>query len=65
MSSFLHFFLPSLLRRHEINNQLSRGKRVVEIDLKTTKGRSQANALLDDCDVLIENFSPGVMQRLG
>ena len=41
------------------------GKRSVEIDLKSTEGRETLERLLEDTDVLLENFRPGVMSRLG
>lgn len=44
---------------------LNQGKRSVVIDLKSPAGREQALALVRDADVLIEQFRPGVMDRLG
>lgn len=44
---------------------LSRGKQVIEVDLKTAEGLARVLALVPDCDVIIENFRPGVMDRLG
>lgn len=44
---------------------LSRGKRSLTIDLKTDAGREQVLELAKRADVVIENFRPGVMQRLG
>jgi crotonobetainyl-CoA:carnitine CoA-transferase CaiB-like acyl-CoA transferase len=44
---------------------LNRGKRSVTIDLKSSEGRDQALALADESDILIEQFRPGVMARLG
>src|SRR5215475_13189446 len=44
---------------------LNRGKRRITLDLKRTDGRATAQRLLDGADVLIENFRPGVMARLG
>jgi crotonobetainyl-CoA:carnitine CoA-transferase CaiB-like acyl-CoA transferase len=41
------------------------GKRSVEVDLKTPAGRETFERLLSDADVLLENFRPGVMTRLG
>lgn len=43
----------------------NRGKRSVVIDLKTGSGQKQALELAEDADVLIENFRPGVADRLG
>src|SRR5215471_15668152 len=48
------------------NAYLLRGRAATHVlDLKSTAGQSQALALAARCDVLIENFRPGVMARLG
>lgn len=44
---------------------VNRNKRSVSIDLKSEKGRSIARTLAQRCDVLLQNFSAGVMERLG
>jgi alpha-methylacyl-CoA racemase len=44
---------------------LNRGKRSVALDLKSAAGQSAALALIDEADVLVEQFRPGVMARLG
>ncbi len=41
------------------------GKRSVEIDLKDPDGKERFCQLLSDADVLLENFRPGVLARLG
>lgn len=43
----------------------NRGKRNLAIDLKAPAALAVVHALLARADVLIENFRPGVMQRLG
>src|SRR5690606_38796654 len=41
------------------------GKRSVALDLKSAAGRNAALKLIGSADVVIENFRPGVMTRLG
>jgi len=43
----------------------NRNKRSVTLDLKTPQGREVAQALVDRADVLVENFSTGVMAQYG
>ena len=43
----------------------NRGKRSIAVDLKSDKGREVLLQLVDRADALIEQFRPGVMQRLG
>jgi crotonobetainyl-CoA:carnitine CoA-transferase CaiB-like acyl-CoA transferase len=44
---------------------LGRGKRAAVLDLKTDDGLAAMHRLLDSADVLIENFRPGTLERLG
>ena len=41
------------------------GKRCVSIDLRTERGREIARGLIDVADVVVENYRPGVMGKLG
>nr|WP_291691481.1 CoA transferase [Bradyrhizobium sp.] len=43
----------------------NRNKDSVTLDLKSKVGRDLALRLMDKADVVVENFSTGVMQRLG
>jgi crotonobetainyl-CoA:carnitine CoA-transferase CaiB-like acyl-CoA transferase len=43
----------------------NRNKRSLMVDLKTSAGRKLCLRWVDQVDVVIENFSPGVMDRLG
>ena len=45
--------------------QQNRGKRSVAVDLKAPEGIAIVKELAAQSDVLIENFAPGVMDRLG
>jgi CoA:oxalate CoA-transferase len=44
---------------------LNAGKRSLRLDLKQARGREILEALARRADVLVENFAPGVMDRLG
>jgi CoA:oxalate CoA-transferase len=44
---------------------LNRGKKSLTVDLKTEKGRNICKELAKKVDVLVENFSPGTMDKLG
>ncbi len=44
---------------------LNRGKLGISIDLKQPEGLSLCSRLIDQMDVLIENFRPGAMDKLG
>lgn len=41
------------------------GKRSIALDLKHAEGLAAARRLVASCDVLVENFRPGVIGRLG
>lgn len=43
----------------------NRGKKSVVIDLKSSEGLKQAQNLCANADIIIENFRPGVADRLG
>ena len=44
---------------------VNRNKRSIALDLKTEGGRNLAVRLARQCDILVENFRPGVMEALG
>jgi crotonobetainyl-CoA:carnitine CoA-transferase CaiB-like acyl-CoA transferase len=44
---------------------VNRGKKSIVIDLKSAAGLALAKDLAARCDILIENYRPGVMDRLG
>ena len=45
--------------------QFNRGKKSVALDLKSTEDLETARRLVDQADVVMENFRPGVMDRFG
>lgn len=44
---------------------MNRGKRAITLDLKTADGKAVLRDLIGRTDVLMENFRPGVMAKLG
>ena len=46
-------------------SQLNAGKRCITLDLKNPAAIDVVKTLASSVDVVVENFSPGVMQRLG
>jgi len=43
----------------------NRSKRSLAVNLKDDRGKEMVWKLLKDCDVVIQNFRPGVMERMG
>ncbi len=52
-------------RLDDPSNIVGRGKSVVLLDLKSDRDKSALQELVEDADVLVEGFRPGVMERLG
>jgi formyl-CoA transferase len=44
---------------------LNHNKRSITIDSKHPKGKEILNRLIEKCDVLVENFAPGALDRMG
>lgn len=44
---------------------VARGKRSITLNLREAKGQELARRLLEDADVLVENFRPGTIERWG
>src|SRR5471032_144796 len=44
---------------------LNHNKRSITLDTKNPKGKEVLTALMKTCDVLVENFGPGVLDRMG
>jgi crotonobetainyl-CoA:carnitine CoA-transferase CaiB-like acyl-CoA transferase len=45
--------------------EINAGKRAISLNLKSERGRELLKELLKDADVLVEGFSPDVMNRMG
>jgi formyl-CoA transferase len=44
---------------------LNHNKRSITLDTKKAKGREVLDALIKQCDVMVENFAPGALDRMG
>src|SRR6059036_935268 len=44
---------------------LNHNKRSITLDTKHPKGKQVLDRLVKSCDVLVENFAPGVLDRMG
>ncbi|MGF1445511.1 MAG: formyl-CoA transferase [Pikeienuella sp.] len=44
---------------------LNHNKRSIELNTKDAKGKEVLERLVQSCDVLVENFAPGAMDRMG
>jgi CoA:oxalate CoA-transferase len=44
---------------------INRGKKSIEVDLKSDEGKKIFYGLLDQVDIITENFKPGTMEKLG
>ncbi|MEM6794427.1 MAG: CaiB/BaiF CoA-transferase family protein [Acidobacteriota bacterium] len=46
-------------------HSIARNKKCVTLDLRTERGRELARRLALECDVLVENFRPGTLEKWG
>ena len=44
---------------------LNHNKRSITLNTKTARGRAIFTRLVEECDVLVENFAPGALDRMG
>jgi CoA:oxalate CoA-transferase len=44
---------------------LNRNKKSITLNLKSTKGKEILKELIKDADIIVENFRPGTMEKLG
>lgn len=51
--------------RRRAHGALGRNKRSIVVDLRTDEGKAVVHRLVEDADVFLEGFRPGVVDRLG
>ena len=56
---------PFIAERSAYFISLNRGKESIALDLKADADREVFEALLEEADVLVENYRPGTMEKLG
>ena len=56
--------VPGINRSHFMNN-LNTSKLGVALNLSTPEGKALARQVIDWADVIVENYTPGTMKRLG
>ncbi|WP_412049080.1 CaiB/BaiF CoA transferase family protein [Hoeflea sp. Naph1] len=65
LSRYLYVSNVSVEGESTIFHAINRGKRSLEIDLKTDRDRASLQDLVAGADIIIQNFRPGVIERLG
>ena len=58
-------YLQALAHGRRSYEAMNAGKDIRRIDLNSPEGRAEARALATHCDVLIDSFRPGVLDRHG
>jgi len=56
---------PPAYELNPVFNSMNRSKRGISLDLTTPEGAARAKALVAGADIVIENYAPGVMAKLG
>jgi crotonobetainyl-CoA:carnitine CoA-transferase CaiB-like acyl-CoA transferase len=64
-NDFIHAVRPASQSLSTTYSALNVGKRSTDLNLKDPGDLARARALLVDADVVLQNFRPGVMERLG
>ncbi len=60
-----HWGPPFLAGESTYFLSINRNKESVTLDFKTPEGREILNGLLDRCDIVVENFRPGTLAKVG
>ena len=58
-------FGPFINKRSLYFLSINRGKKSISLNLKTQRGKDILKQLIQKCDVIVENYRPGTMEKLG
>ncbi|PKN80498.1 MAG: carnitine dehydratase [Candidatus Cloacimonetes bacterium HGW-Cloacimonetes-1] len=58
-------FGPFINKRSLYFLSINRGKKSISLNLKSQKGKDILRDLVKECDVIVENYRPGTMEKLG
>ena len=65
LSRYLYLTDTKIGGESTIFHAINRNKRSVAVDLKSDEDKARLRKLVADADVILQNFRPGVMERLG
>ncbi len=65
LSRYLYLTDTRIAGESTIFHAINRNKRSVAVDLKSDDDKARLTQLVRDADVILQNFRPGVMERLG
>lgn len=65
VGDYARSFGPKIGEASAFFHSLNRNKQTICLDLKTKKDKNKFLEMVNDADVVIESFRPGVMKRLG
>src|SRR5699024_6804551 len=65
IGDYARSFEPAVDEDSAMFHSLNRNKKSVCLDLKSEEGKNTFLRMVDEADVIVESFRPGVMKRLG
>lgn len=65
IGDYARFFEPKIEGKSAFFHSLNRNKRSIRLDLKSVNDKNKFLQMVEDADVVVESFRPGVMERLG
>lgn len=65
LSRYLYLTDTKIAGESTIFHAINRNKRSVAVDMKSDTDKTALRALIAEADVMLQNFRPGVMERLG